>query len=245
MSHCASELALELHLHNPARSRVAQHLTACPGCRERLAQMEAEGEHFRRFIFPRTVDRIVAAWEGHRSRWRTWMAALLPAGAVAAAAALMLVAPVPPDDYVGAKGTPFSVQAWRATAEGARPVADGDRVPASSVLRFKVALGTPCHLWMVSVDGRGEVSRLYPAEGKEPAPLAGGANPLPGGVALDGVAGPERLYAVCSPEPLALSAVEGAARAAAGEPGALQAGGPLRGLPAGTIQATLLVEKVP
>jgi hypothetical protein len=95
------------------------------------------------------------------------------------------------------------------------------------------------------VDGRGEVSRLFPAGGDVPATVTGGAT-LPGGAALDGEPGPERLYAVCSPEPIPYDRVERSVRTAmAGDGGALRRGGRLPGLPAGAAQATVLVEKVP
>jgi hypothetical protein len=99
-------------------------------------------------------------------------------------------------------------------------------------------------LWLLSVDGAGQVTRLHPATGDAAPPPAGGE--LPGGAVLDGQAGPERLYAVCSAGPLAWQEVEGAARAAAGGgEERVRAGATLEGLPTGTTQTTLLLEKRP
>ena len=49
----------------------------------------------------------------------------------------------------------------------------GDAVPADARLRFRVASGQACRLWLLSVDGRGEVSRLFPAQGDAPAAVQG------------------------------------------------------------------------
>jgi hypothetical protein len=245
VTRCASELALESHLLDPRRSRIDLHLRSCPACRARLARMEREGEDFRRYVHPRTVDRIMTAQSGRKPSWRPWLAVLLPTGGLAAAAtaALLLVSPVPPSGYTGEKGTPLAMQVWVGDADGAREVSDGGAVPVGSRLRFRIAAGRPCRLWLVSADARGDVSRLYPARG-EAAVVQGGAT-LPGGVALDDVTGPERLFAICSPDPVPLEWVEEAIRRAApGGADALRRPVRLDGLPAGTTQATLLVEKV-
>ena len=246
MTRCVSELALEAYLLDPKQAGIKPHLDSCSICRARLSRMEREGEEFRRFVLPRTLDRVLEEHGSRRTGWRRWFALLVPAGGIAAAAAaLLLVSPEPPADYLGAKGTPLAMRVWVGDAGGAREVADGGNVPPGARLRFQVAAGSPCRLWLVSVDARGDVSRLYPAQGDVAADLKGGAT-LPGGVALDDVAGPERLFAVCSAGALPIEAVERAARgAAAGGAEALRRSTRLEGLPTGTAQATLLVEKVP
>jgi hypothetical protein len=61
---------------------------------------------------------------------------------------------------------------------------------------------------------------------------------------LDGKPGLERFYAVCTREPLPLAQIDAAVRSAvAGGPETVRRGDPLRGLPGGSSQATLLVEK--
>lgn len=242
MSPHASELALELHLLDPGRSGLGEHLRACGACAERLARMASEGEHFVRYVYPRTVDRVCEAGRRRRSRALAW---LLPAGGLAAAAALLLVSPLPPADHLGVKGTALSLQAFAGGEGGARALSDGETVPPSALLRFRVAAGSPCQLWLVSVDGKGDFSRLFPPEGDRPAAVRGGTT-LPGGVALDGTSGPERLFAVCSSEAVPLDVVERAARAAAaGGVDGLRRAATLSGLPAGAAQASLLVEKGP
>lgn len=241
---CPSDLALERHLLDPAASPHLAHVEACPPCRARVARMQAEGEDFRRFVFPATVDQVEAAAARPRRRW--FPLVLAPAGAlVAIAAALLLVVrapPGPPPGYVGTMGGPITLAAFTGGAEGVHALADGEVVPAAAALRFKVR-AKDCSLWVLSVDGAGAVTRLFPAEGGPAVPPPGGE--LPGGAVLDGIAGPERLYAVCGDEPLPWADVERAARAAAGG-GAerVRAGGRLD-LPEHASQATLLLEKRP
>jgi hypothetical protein len=80
---------------------------------------------------------------------------------------------------------------------------------------------------VVSVDGQGEVSRLYPPSG-EAAQVPATAQALPGGATLDGLGGPERVLALCTPAPVAYGAVEAAARG---------------GAPAGWLSAAVRLEK--
>jgi hypothetical protein len=237
-----TELALERHLLDPATSPLREHLAGCEACRARVARMEEEGERFRRYVFPATVDRIEAA--ARRRPSRSWLTVLAPVGALAAAAAVFLVLrPAgPPRDYVGLKGAGLSLTAFVQRAGGASAVADGAAVPARAGLRLRVQVPAACRLFVLSVDGRGSVSRLD-AAGPEGLALTAGEHDLPGGVVLDGAAGPERLFAVCAPSAVAWPDVERAARASAGGEGRLRADASLHGLPAGTAQATLLLEK--
>ncbi len=240
---CPSDLALEVHLRDTAASGLSPHLAGCERCRARLAEMERQGEEFRRFVYPATVDAVVAAARPRRW-WRSW-AVLLPVPALAAAAVLLLVLPRgPSDDYLGVKGG-LALTVFTPSPSGSRALADGSEVPAAAALRFQVRPRAACRLWIASVDASGQVSRIYPPAGEGGAEVAR-PGPLPGGAVLDGKGGPERFYAVCAPGPLAWSEVERAARAAAGGgAAAVRGAGPLRGLPEGTVQETLVLEKKP
>jgi hypothetical protein len=181
---------------------------------------------------------------------------LAPVPVAGLAAALLLVAhpasgpsPLGPDEsYVGIKGgtaTSLGLSVFLGAAEGARLVNEGEPVPATSALRFKVQPTKACRLWMVSVDATGQVSRLYPTSGDEGAELSqGGA--LPGGAVLDGRGGPERIFAFCTPKPVKFAQVERAVRGAVakGESG-VRAAAVVPGFPDGTAQATMLIEKKP
>lgn len=246
---CPSDLALERHLLALAGSPLAGHLAACPGCAARLATLQRQGEEFLRFVYPATVEAVeaAAAHPGLFSSWRRWFA-LVPALGGAAALALFLARPVaPPDDYLGVKGGgPLGLAVFVQEGSAPRSARDGEPVPAGASLRFRVRTARPCNLWLLSVDGRGQVSRLYPTQGEGGAALERSAD-LPGGAVLDGQAGPERIIALCAPAPLGWSSAEAAVRAAFGAPGpeAVRRVTAIAGLPAGTAQDALLLEKRP
>lgn len=236
---CPSDLALEAHLLEPERSKIAPHLDACKRCQGRLAAMREQGDEFRRFVFPATVEKVEDAVSRPRFRL-AWLFA--PAGAVAALAAALLVfvRTGPPADYLGVKGNELRLSAFVNAEGGARAVEDGAEVPAAAALRFQVSAAKDCYLWILSVDAKGQVSRLYPPKGTLPTKHAAG--PVPGGALLDGEAGPERLYAVCAPERMAWNDVKSAAPRADG-PETVRLARPLGEPLAGAIQATLLIEK--
>jgi hypothetical protein len=244
-----SVLKLEAHLLEPARSPIAGHLATCEHCREQLAGMQRQGDDFMRFVYPATVE----ALEPKRSpRW-TWAGFFAPVAALAAAAVVMIVqtSPAkekagPPEDYTGTKGVSLlKLNVYAGLELGARALSDRDQVPANAALRFRIQPGRPCNLGIVSVDEHGQVSRLFPESGNEGARLAK-VEVLPGGAILDGKPGPERIFAVCSADPLAMPQVEAAVKVAAGASAdSVRAVETIPGLPAGTAQTTLLLEKTP
>jgi hypothetical protein len=244
---CPSTLKLEALLldrqhapvHEPVRTPVAGHVAGCEDCRERLLTMESQGQDFMRYVYPATVDALVPQ---PARRW-TWAGILAPAAALAAAAVLLVAHRGPAPDYVGTKGVTIKLNVYAGLEAGARILSDRDQVPASAALRFRIQPARPCHLGIVSVDERGAVSRLFPSAG-EVAPELEKVEVLPGGAILDGQPGPERIFAVCSTQPLAMRDVEAAVKVAAGTGAAsVRALDAIPGLPAGTAQATLLLEK--
>jgi hypothetical protein len=242
---CPSDLALELYLLEPERSPLVPHLGACERCRARIAAMGEQGEEFRRFVFPATVDAVQDAAAPPRRRFAF---VLGPISAFAAMAAALLVfvrsqpsGPAP--DYLGAKGNGVGFTAFVNDPDGARPLEDGARVPASAALRFKVSPAGDCFLWILSVDAKGQISRLYPPKGISPERRPAG--PVPGGAVLDGEPGPERLFAVCAPEAMAWTDVRRAAERAAAGPDAVRHASALGDPLAAAAQSTLLVEKRP
>lgn len=245
---CPSDLVLERHLLSPERSTLTGHMGACPGCAARLATMKQQGEDFLRFVYPATVE-VVEAAAGRRPSfllaWRRWFA-LVPALGGAAALLFFLARPAaPPDDYLGVKGGgPLGLAVFVQEGPSPRLARDGEQVPAAASLRFRVRVARPCHLWLLSLDSRGQVSRLYPAQGEVGASVERSAD-LPGGAVLDGQAGPERIIALCAPAPLGWASTEAAVRASAGPPGseAVRRAAPIAGLPPGTAQDSVLLEK--
>jgi hypothetical protein len=121
-------------------------------------------------------------------------------------------------------------------------VPDGAAVPSTAALRFKVQPAAECWLWILSVDAKGEVSRLYPPKGA--LPDRRGAGTVPGGAVLDGQPGPERIFAVCAPsQTTPWAEVKAAASVASGGPDRVRAARTLGGSLSGAKQASLLLEK--
>lgn len=244
---CPSDLALEAYLLDREASPLASHVAGCTSCTARVQRMEADGEEFRRFVFPATVDSVEEAASRRRLLGLRWPTLLAPVGAAAAVIVAVVLAVVPrtPDDgYLGVKGSGMALAVFVDEGAGARAVEDGGAVPATAGIRFKVQPAEACWLWIMSVDAQGEISRLYPPKGTPPDRR--GAGEVPGGAVLDGQAGPERIFAVCAPdEKMHWNEVKSAATVAAG--GAEQVrkvhdlGAPL----ARALQASLLLEKRP
>ncbi|MEW6433599.1 MAG: DUF4384 domain-containing protein [Myxococcota bacterium] len=233
---CLDDVAMEKVLLGAADQVSAAHAGACPACHARLEALRAQGEDFQRFVFPSTVDAVTdAVAPGRRARW--WWA--LGPAAVAAALVVSLWPRGPAEDYVGLKGAAPALGLTVYTLDGqggAVAVADGASLPADATLRFTVNPSAPCYLWLVSIDGQGQVSKLFPASGE--AAWVTQATTLPGGAVLDGVPGPERLVAVCSPEPVGFEQLE----AAVTRHSADEVRRAFR-LPVGGGQASVLVEK--
>lgn len=196
-----SELKLERHLLDPSRSPVQEHVASCGNCQARLAQMEKQGEDFRRFVYPATLDNVTRPRFHFNALRALWLAA--PAAGLAAVLLMARTGPAtdvptgpvadgPTRTYIGTKGAPVKLTVYAALPSGPRLVDDGAPLPASASLRFRVNAAEPCDLSLLSVDGSGQVSKLYTQKVQ-------GDLTLPGGVRLDGKAGPERFFAVCGP----------------------------------------------
>jgi hypothetical protein len=185
MSH-PSDLKLERHLLDPGQSRIGDHVSGCERCQGRLLAMRQQGEDFRRFVYPATLDAV------SRPRWRPRWALWLLAPAAGLATVLLVTRPGPPEDYIGTKGQPLELTVYVARGSGPHALADGESVPASASLRMRVHTASPCKLAVFSVDGKGQSSNLYTSPGR-----VSGTFELPGTVRLDGKVGPERIFAVC------------------------------------------------
>jgi anti-sigma factor RsiW len=196
MSH-PSELKLERHLLDPERSPIKEHLAGCEHCRARVLEMEKQGEDFRRFVYPATLEGV------SRRRWALPRALWVLAPAAGLATVLLIARTGPTSDYIGAKGDALTMTAYASLPSGAKVLADGETVPASASIRFRIRAKERCALSLLSVDAAGQVSKLYAQEVR-------GDVALPGGVRLDGKPGPERFFAVCAPG--GYDAVEQAAR---------------------------------
>jgi len=244
-----SELALERHLLDPLGSAVRAHVDGCDRCGARLAQMQRQGEEFLRFVFPATVEKVEEAAE-RSSRRFDWIRMLAPASALAAAAAVLLLVRPATDlestciDGVCIKGDGgVGMTVFLNGSGGARPAREGEPIAAGAAIRFRVRPTALCHLWVLSVDASGQVSRLFPITGDGGA-LVATLLDLPGGAVLDGKPGPERVFAICTPAPMYYAAVERAVQVAmARGESAVRSVRTVPGLPEGTGQASVLLEK--
>jgi hypothetical protein len=237
---CPSDLRLEAHLLDPEKSGLIQHVGACAACQVRLERMRLEADHFRQFVFPATVDAVVAAAAPRPGLG--WFAAFLPAAAACAAAALFLVKPVAPEGFLAAKGEVLSLEVFTESTEGVRQLVNGELLAEGAPLRFRVKTTVPCRVRIVSADCEGHVVVLFPGPGED-SPLVSGTAVLPAGAKLGGDEGPERIFALCSPEPLPMLALAASLTdQAAGDDDRVRRANRLSGLPAGTLQATLLIE---
>jgi hypothetical protein len=238
-----SELALEAFLLDREASPVARHVAQCEHCQARVARMEREGEDFRRFVLPATLDAVVDKSAPRRRTPWMWLVAAAPAAA-AIALFFSLRPSQPPEGYTGEKGG-MSLVAYVNAPGGAKTVGEGQPVSPSAALRFTVGGAGGCNLWIVSVDESGQISRIYPGEGNAAANVSGNRITLPGGAVLDGRPGLERFYAVCTPAPLPYDKVVQCLRDAVQTAADVRKGPALAGLPKGSRQASLLVEKRP
>ena len=237
---CPSDLRLEAHLLDPERSGLAQHVGGCDSCRVRLERMNAEADDFNQYVFPATVEAVVASAAPRPGLG--WFAAFLPAAAACAAALLFLVRPVPPEGFLAARGEVLSLEVFTESPEGARQLVNGELLAEGAPLRFRVKTTVPCRVQVVSADCEGHVVVLYPPPGED-SPLVSGTTVLPTGAKLGGDEGPERIFALCSREPLPMLALAASLTdQAAGDDDRVRRANRLSGLPPGTLQATLLVE---
>jgi hypothetical protein len=208
-----TDLELERHLAGDLpEARFAQ---ATEADRARLGELRAENEAFLREVdvdleVKRIQQRVARAAPEKKSWWR-W---LLPAGALAAAAAAIFVFvrrgsddPNRLDDDIQVKGDDVTLVVHLATADGSRRLASGDAVAAGDRLRFEVHAGHAGYVAVIGIDGSGAPTIYQPSSGHTPMTFDPAARLLPGAIELDATPGDERFFAVYSRTPFALDAI--------------------------------------
>jgi len=238
---CPQDLDLERALAGePAFAATLTHAATCASCTARLAWMRDAADLFARRVLPATRDAVVERL-AHRG-WRRWLPVAVPVAVAATLAVVLLPTLLPPPNYVGTKGAgvpaPLPIQVFVDRSGKAAEVHTGDRVHPGDGLRFVVD-APDREVVLVSVDARGEVSRLVPG-GSARVPQTG---IVPGGSVLDGVLGPERIFAVELQPGMDVAKVEAAVRAAVAS-GGEQAVREASLLPIPASQGTVLLEKV-
>jgi hypothetical protein len=218
MSACPSEFALDhFQLHDGAGPGVEAHVRGCTHCQNRLAQRCATEREF--------DDRLAvpfwhAVLDGRRTRRRRrflWLG--LPPSLAVASALLFLVSrnqepPRRPSIDLVAKGSAsLELHCRRGLATFA--LAPGDAVAPGDELRFVPrATAQGGYVQVGSIDGTGTYTPFYPADSSaDSVRLPPPGQPLPGSIRLDRAPGPERLFFVFSPTPIAAATVRQAAQA--------------------------------
>jgi hypothetical protein len=210
-------LADDLH---PARA-AALATDATDADRARLGELRAEHEAFLRET---DVEAEVAAIHRRAARLAPvpkprfqWMRWLVPAGALAAAAAVMLMVtrrtPVAPDDPdLQTKGDGITLVIHMRTGAESKRLASQDTIPTGARIRFQITAGKRGYLAVIGVDAK-SASLYFPQAVTSPAvyePTNAGL--LPGAIDLDDTPGDERFYAVYAAEPFSLDAAMAALR---------------------------------
>lgn len=173
-----------------------------------------------------------------RRRWAgAAVVVAMAAGALFAARsaveAPVVSAALDPVEDVRIKGSPLRV--LEKVGDAAEPREDGAIVRPGATIQLALADGG-LEGAVYSVDGRGSVTRHFPASGAQSAPLVPG--PLPHAFTLDAVADFERFFLVTGPKPFDLPAVESALAALGGRADLDPA------LPDGLVAHDLLLRKV-
>jgi len=227
----------------PELAAAAAHVEACPTCRARLSDLDAER---RAFLALHPTPAFLATLETRRASRRSPWARLrwpLAASALALAAAALLVVALlpaaPPETRLkSGYDLSFHVRSGDRVALG-QP---GARLHPGDAIQLRYSAPRAAHLVVISLDGAGAVTAYYDADGRALPVDPGVAVLLDGSIVLDATLGPERVIGCFSEAPLTTAAVLAAGTralaAASGDPAAVTR------LPLPCPQATFLVDKV-
>jgi hypothetical protein len=188
------------------------HISACHVCQQQQENREALADQFTREILPRSLPVLRARLASpRRRRLGGWWLALAPAACgVALAVALVrghhgTVAGVglgADDSDLGVKGGGGLVTYVRHGSKVARLV-PGSALESGDALRFAIEPRNNAYLLIAGVDGSGSASAYYPFGQWQSAPLMErGRFEVPGSIVLDTSAGPERIFAFLSHQPI-------------------------------------------
>jgi hypothetical protein len=189
-----------------AEQSARAHLEACDRCRADFEALEsARRDHLAEL--PRHLKAVRARLPeaGRAPRWRWLVAGLVPA-----LAALILIIAWPREPDFGIKGG-ASLRAFLRRDGRVISLKDGDRAHKGDEVRFVVSGAGLPWLMIASVDASGQATIYHPYNGERSAALSKDPTvEIPGSIVLDEAAGPERLFALFSKEPLAAADVKAA-----------------------------------
>lgn len=198
--------------------RIASHLRRDPALRSRLEALERSDEEIAR-AYPRDwlAQRIRARVSAPTPPVHNGLVRPLALTSAFATVVLVLLIPlVTNSDSDRVKGLAPSLAVYRRTAEGSEKLADGAVARPGDLLRVGYVAGGRDYGVILSIDGRGVVTRHLPVEG-ESAVLLRKEGPvlLDAAFELDDAPAWERFYFVTADQPFAIAPVLDAARRAA------------------------------
>lgn len=203
--------------------QVSRALAGDAPTRDRLARLRADDErilaaHPARVVAAQVRTRLERASRPGATRarvaWARTLAPLLSAAAVAAGLSALL--PARPDRFgpieTRTKGLDPSLLVFRQGAAGAEPLGGAAVAHGDEVVQLAYQAAGRRYGVVVSIDGRGRVTRHLPRTGEQAAPLLAGAPvPLSEAYRLDDAPGFERFFLVTSDAPFSVELVVRAA----------------------------------
>jgi hypothetical protein len=245
------DLFLERTFSGEASAEERARVEADPDARMRLDDVMRGNTRFHMNHDPDTVLRAIEARAKEASvrealapKSSNWWPVLLVGAPLAALALLLVQAPSLPDagtppEQTTAKGLKARLRVSQNTPRGVERVSMDEVLFAGDEVQVLTVAGDATHGVVVSIDGRGQVTRHFPLKGEDTT-LPPGQRPLGEALELDDAPDFERFVLVSGTSAIDVSAVEAAARrtATGNDPGKA----PL-GLPAGLDQFSFVIRK--
>jgi hypothetical protein len=207
---------LELERHLAGDLPQARFAEATDGDRARLGELRAEAEAFLRSVdVDMEVKRIHQRVERMTPPKRSWLRWFVPASALAAAAAVILVvlkrggdSPGRPNgDDLAVKGDDVSLVVHLASGDSSTRLSTGDSVRPGDRIRFEIGATKPGYVAVIGIDGSGKPSIYHPDGGTAPAAFDPANRLVPGAIELDATPGAERFIVLYSDRPFAFDVV--------------------------------------
>lgn len=239
-------------------AEVGRRLLEEAGGAERLAALRAADA---RFLLERPPFTVVPALRAalpapaaRSSLGRGWL--LVPALAASLGALLVLRSPgptaevAPPtlagEEGIGVKGLEAGLEVHRRSRAGVESLPEGATARPGDMIQLSTRAEQGSYGLILSIDGRGGLTRHLPVGGRAAAPLDAGLHALPTAFELDDAPAFERFFFISADRPFEVEPVLAAAAALAARPDASSA--PLL-LPAGlqasaTQSSSFLLRKV-